>query len=401
MAVTVDTGVQAYDDPASTDLVQSMADKVTFLDEDTSQFATIMMKLGPTVARQYKEEWHEDQYLPKNTALSASATSAATTLSITTSEGIYAKAGDFALIVQTGEHVRIDTVFTSAWSVTRAQGSVTAASAASGTSLGGIVILAGSNTTQGGLPTSIHTEKAWNYNYMQIVRNSYQFDATAEWVQWHSGNPLAYHRRKIGVEHKRDIENQIWFGARSYTSDGGDGAPRATFGGFDHYISTNVTDIAGAMDKGELNDFLRSGVEYGNRQRKALFCSPVVAMVLSEFLADNWVHARPEDSVWGVKVDAVIEPSFAGARIPVFTKGDWKRYGEGTGRHVGSLAYLIDMSNVEFKRAPATQAGSRYLSLYRNRQDNDKDYTAEEFLSQITLLVKNEKSHSKLRGVTG
>jgi hypothetical protein len=401
MAVTVDSGVQAYDDPASTDLVQSMDDQVAQLDTNTTQFTTILMKVGASTARQYKEEWHEDQFLPKNTALSVSAASADTTFALTTNEGRYAKVGDTALIVQTGEHIRISGVSASAWTATRAIGSVSAATAVSGTSLGGIVILAGSNTTQGGLPTALVTEKAHNYNYMQIVRNAYQFDATAEWVQWHSGNPLAYHRKKIGVEHKRDIENQLWFGARSYTADGGDGAPRATFGGVDHFVTTNVTDIAGAMDKGEFNDFLRSGMEYGNQDRKALFVSPVVAMVLSEFLEDNWTRARPDQSVWGQKVDAVIDPAFTGNSIPVFVKGDWKRYGEGTGRHVGSLGYLIDMSNIELKKAPATQAGPRYCSLYRNRQANDVDYTSEEFLSQITVLVKNEKAHAKLRGVTG
>jgi hypothetical protein len=112
-------------------------------------------------------------------------------------------------------------------------------------------------------------------------------------VRWYSGNPLAYHRKKVGVEHKREIENQAWFGARSYTA--GTNAPRCTFGGIDEYLSTNITDVAGTLDKGAWNDFLRSGLEYGERSRKVLFAAPIVAQVLSEFLQDNWVRATPGD----------------------------------------------------------------------------------------------------------
>ena len=142
-------------------------------------------------------------------------------------------------------------------------------------------------------------------------------------------------------------------------------------------------------------------MEYGDRNRKVLFCAPLVSQVLSEFLQDNWVRARPEDNVWGVKVDAVIDPSFVGAKIPVFVKGDWKRFGEGTGNHIGSLAYLVDMSQVELLRAPPTRNGSRYLSLYTKRQGTSADETAEEFLSEVTLKVKNEMAHAVLKGVNG
>jgi hypothetical protein len=64
------------------------------------------------------------------------------------------------------------------------------------------------------------------------------------------------------------------------------------------------------------------------------------------------------DNVWGVQVDYVISAAH-GARIPVIVKGDWKRYGEGTGKHIGSRGYLIDMTNVELVKAPATDNGPR------------------------------------------
>jgi hypothetical protein len=47
------------------------------------------------------------------------------------------------------------------------------------------------------------------------------------------------------------------------------------------------------------------------------------------------------------------------------------------------------------------KAGPRYLSLYDNRQNPSADEMAEEYLSEITLVVKNEKKHARLTGVTG
>lgn len=398
MPVTINSGMVATDDPLAADLAVSMDTQVAMLDKDTSQFSTMLMKLPEATAASFKEEWLEDQYNPRNTALSASATSADTNLAVTSNEGSYAKVGDIGKFVQTGEAFRITTVAASAWTVVRAIGSVAAATAAAGTTNGGIIIIAGSNEQGGTLPTALVTQKTANYNYCGIVRNAFRFTSTAQWTHWYSGNPLAYQRKKVATEHKREIENSLFFGARSYTA--GTTAPRCTSGGLDEYISTNITDAGGVFDKGELQDFLRSGLEYGSADRKVLFASPIVAQVLSEFLQDNWVHARPEDNVFGVKVDAVIS-GVSGARIPVFVKNDWKRYGEGTGKHIGSLAYLIDMTQVELRKAPPTANGPRFAALYKNRQDNSADETAEEFLSEYTLVVKQEKAHAKLTSVTG
>jgi hypothetical protein len=398
LATTVNRDLVASDDPLAIDLPVSMDEQVAMLDRDTTQFATMLMKLPVSTAKSFQEQWEEDQYLPRNTALSVTAAAADTTLTLTTNEGNYAKIGDIGKFVQTGEAFRITTVGASAWTVVRAIGSVSAATAASGTTQGGIIIISGSNEQGGTLPTAIVTQKTSNYNYLQVIRNSYRFTSTAEWIKWYSGNPLTYHRKKIGVEHKREIEQSLWFGVRSYTS--GTNAPRTTMGGADEYLSTNITDVAGTLDKGAFNDFTRGGLEYGERSRKVLFASPIVAQVLSEFLQDNWVMTDGNATVWGVNVDAVIGAAH-GAKIPVIVKNDWKRFGEGTAKHIGSRAYLLDMTNVELVKAPPTSKGPRYCTLYPDREANDADETAEEYLSEVAAKFKVEKAHALMRGVTG
>jgi hypothetical protein len=91
------------------------------------------------------------------------AASADVALSVTTNEGLYAKAGDIIKIVQTGEAVRVTTAAASALTVVRAIGSVAAATAASGTAQGGLIIVSGSNAQGATLPTAMVTEKTSNY----------------------------------------------------------------------------------------------------------------------------------------------------------------------------------------------------------------------------------------------
>lgn len=140
-------------------------------------------------------------------------------------------------------------------------------------------------------------------------------------------------------------------------------------------------------------------MEYGSK-RKVLFAAPIVAQVCSEFLQDNWVHAGPEDNVFGVKVDFVIS-GVTGAKIPVFVKNDWKRYGEGSGKSIGSRAYLVDLEAVSLRKAKPAGRGPRWCAYHDSIQANDKDSFAGEFLSEFTFLVKTEKVHSLLTGCTG
>lgn len=206
---------------------------------------------------------------------------------------------------------------------------------------------------------------------------------------WYGGPLQAKERRKKAVEHKWEIENTLFFGARSYTA--GTNNPRHTAGGLIEYV-TAETDATGTFDKGELQDFLREGLEFGS-QRKVLFCAPLPAQVMSEFLQDNWVRARPEDSVFGVQVDAVIS-GVTGQKIPVVVKSEWKRYGEGTSGHYGSRSALVDMDYVQY-------APLRDTVLKPNRQTPDADEQKAEFITEFSLKVERPEVHRWLINVTG
>lgn len=350
---------------------------------------TMLQKLPVERAKSFKVEWLEDRLLPRTTGLAASAASDATNFNVTTSTGTYFKAGDIARIVNTGEAVRVTGVAASSITVVRAIGAVSAASAAS-TVDGGIVIVGSSNEQGATLPTAIGTQRTAAYNYTSITRNPYRFTRTAVETQFYgSSSLLARERQKKASEHKTDLENTAFFGARSYSA--GTNNPRHTAGGLIEFISTNITS-ASTLDKGTFNDFMRTGLQAGS-SNKVLFAAPIVAQVVSEFLADNWVRAKPDEKVWGAKVDAYISAIY-GTSVPVVVKRQWGAYGALSANFYSTKAFLIDMSSVQF--APLHDS-----ELLRNRQANDADEIAEEYLCEASLKVEQETHHSLLDDVVG
>lgn len=388
MPTTILSGLVDTADPVSSELKVDMRDQLSMLDPDTSQFSTMLMKLPQERAQSFKVEWLEDRLIPRTTALSVSATSVDTAIGVTAGTGSYFKVGDIARFVNTGEAVRVTTVATGALTVVRGIGAVTAASAQT-TADGGVVIVSSSNEQGATMPTALGTQRVAAYNYTSIIRNAWRFTRTATETGWYAGSLLGKERKKKASEHKTDIENTLFFGARSYSS--GTNNPRHSAGGLIEYITTNTTS-ASTLDKGTFNDFMRTGLQNGS-SNKVLFASPIVAQVVSEFLTDNWVMAPPNTSVWGAKVDAYISAVY-GTNIPVVVKRQWGAYGALTANFYSTKAFLVDMENVQL--APLHDS-----ELLRNRQANDADEVAEEYLAELSLRVELEATHALLDDVVG
>lgn len=194
---------------------------------------------------------------------------------------------------------------------------------------------------------------------------------------------------KKAQEHKQDLENSLFFGARSYSAST---PPRHTSGGLIEYISTNSTSAGGTLSKSAFNDFMRTGLQYGS-SNKVLFAAPIVAQVISAYLQDNWVRANPDERIWGAKVDAFISGIY-GSSVPVIVKRQWGAWGTGTGGQYGSFAFLVDMENVRY-------APLRSTRLLTNRQARDADEQAAEYLTEASLVVQREETHAVLKNVTG
>lgn len=390
MATTILSAAATTKDPLSNELKVSMRDQIAMLDTDDSQFTTMLMdpRLGKEKANSFKEEWLEDVYMPRLSTLGATAASGDTVITTATNEGLYFRAGDIVRVVTTGEAILVTTGNgTSSFTGTRGIGTVTAASAASG---GDLVIVGHSDAQGATLPTIMMTQRTANYNYTVIQRHSYGFARTAQQTQWYGGPLLDKERQKKLVEHKRAIEQALFFGPRYYTATG----PQHTCGGLIEYITTNISSAGGTFTKANLQTFLRTGLQYGNLGEKVLFVAPLVAATVAQFLQDNWVRSGPDETVFGSKIDAVISSAYGGPEIPVVIKRAWNNFQTGTSNQYGSRAFLVDMANVQYLTLQDT------VQL-RNRQAPDYDGVKEEYLTEHTLRVEQEKTHQLWTNITG
>lgn len=393
MAVTILTGLQDDNTILSNRRVIDMNPVVAMLDPDQSQFTTMLMKLSSRPAFSSKVEWLEDQLLPRVTTLSASATSAAGTISVASNTGSYFKVNDIARIVSTGEAVSVSAAPASdVVGVARGLGSTTAASAASG---GDIVILGNASLQGGSLPVRKQTKKTNAYNYTQIVRSSYGFTNTLAASKLYGGSEPNVERRKKAIEHKRQIESILFFGPRSLVTTGAN--PQGTCGGAIEYISTNSKNPAGQVTKATFDGYLDSLFAHGETASKVAFAAPLVARILSTYASTGLGSAWGTDAVtgasakFGVHVNGFVSGAY-GYDLPIIVKREWSDMAASTSGY-GSYLFAIDMSYVTLRPLRDTQ-------LLTNRQANDADTVDEEYLSEFSLEFQQEAAHLLVKGAT-
>ena len=391
MALTINSGLVDDGDILSNERVIDMSDVIDTLESDFAQFTSALMKVRSKPATSSKVEWLEDRLFPRKSALAASATSADSSISVTTGEGVYFIVGDVVRNTLTGEAYEVTGITTDSVGITRSIGSVAAASSASANAE--LIIVANASPQGARLPTAKVVERVAAYNYTQIVRHSYSFTRTLTQSNLYTSGEPNYERKKKAAEHKRALEQMVFLGARDLDTSGqGGNEPSGFCGGAFEFISTNVHDAAGTMAASSFEGFMETDLQYGS-QNKVMFAAPRVSRVLSSYPLTAWTRATPQNAIWGVKVDGFISGAF-GYEVPVFVKREWGEFAKGTAGQMGSKAFLIDMDAVRWRPLQSTV-------LLRNRQDNDADRVTEEYLTEASLEFQHEAKHALLINVTG
>lgn len=384
---TVLSGLVDTEDVLGDEKVVDMADDIAHLDPDESQFTTMMQKLGSKEAHNTKINWLELELMPRVSALAASATSALTSLTVTTGEGDYFRAGDVVRNCVTGEAYRVVSVATDTLEVTRSIGDVAAATSASGVQL---VIVSNAAAQGATLGTRKIVKKVLGYNYQQIFRTPFGFTNTNVAIERYGGQEPAVTAKQKLIEHKRGLEQAAFWGARDFITSGS--TPLGVAGGLVEYISTNSDDAGGALTEANLDTYLRDGLQHGSRN-KVLFVAPLVMQAISGFLRDNITKTTGNDRLWGAKVDAYISGAY-GTNVPVMVKREWNDFSSASDQY-GGWAFGVDMSNVKFR-----PLRTRNTQMLRNRQANDADETTHEYLTEASFEIRQEKTHFKIIGVT-
>jgi hypothetical protein len=388
MAATVLKGSITTSDPVSDEQVVDMRNEFYELDPDDSQFTSLLVKLGTRSAVREKIEWLEDQLRPRLLTLSASAASTDTSINVTAGQGTYIAVDDTIRNLTTGELMHVTGITTDAIGVDRGVGGVAAASSASTAQL----YLIGAAYKQGAsYGTSRIVKRVLGFNYTQIQRDPFSFTGTETSIEEYGGrNPMKEQVKKL-VEHKQSIEQTLFWGARNFDSTN----KRGYAGGAYEFIASNVNKSVGTLDKSTFDGQISTALQHGNQNSKALFVAPVVAKAMSGFLRDNWVRATPNETQWGVHVDAWVSGSY-GTPIPVFLKRYWGNFSSSGVNGPGGAAFLIDMDYVRY--APLRD---RDTQLLLKRQNPGDDLDSREYLTEFSLEFAQESCHALWTGITG
>jgi hypothetical protein len=386
MPVATHVGLADDLDILQNERVVDMDDTISMLDPDVSQFTTMLMKVGSSPAHSSKIEWLEDELFPRLAALAAGATNVALTLTVAAGQGAYFRVGDVGRNQATGEAFRVTAVAGDVLTVVRGLGNVAAAAMNNGDQ---ILIVSNASAQGATMGTRAITKRVHQFNYQQIQRNPYGFTETLLASKLYGGNPRDRERQKKAIEHKRAIEQTLFWGARALDASGAN--PIGFSGGIIEFLSTNVKDVNGALTKTALDTYMRDILQHGSTN-KVMFVAPVVAQALSAFLRDAWSPNTTGARLWGAKVDAFLSGAY-GFQIPVFVKREWNDFSVAA-KQYGGWAFIIDMDNVRLRPLRPTR-------LVRDIQANDADEYDEEYKTEFSFQLDQERTHGLLKGITG
>lgn len=387
MALSTITGVEDDNTILANERVIDMDDVIAYLDPDTSQFMTMLMKVARRAAESTKVEWLEDELFPRLSAVVSGGAADAATITVNTGEGAYFRANDIVRNAKTGVAFRVVSVAGDVLTPSSKLGRVAFAAHSASDQL----LIIGNASQQGAtLGTRLITKRVAQYNYCGIQRNPYGFTRSLMASRLYGGPEPMKERKKKGVEHKRAIEYTLFWGVRSLDTSGAH--PVGTPGGLFEYIVTNVQNAAGALTKTLLDTYMRGFLQHQGEQNGVLFVSPVVAQAISGFLRDVWQPTTVDTRLWGAKVDGFISGAY-GYKVPVIVKKDWNDFSTANSQY-GGWAFYVNMDNVQLNVLRDTE-------LLKDRQANDADSYDEEYLTEYTVKVEQERTHGIITGVTG
>jgi hypothetical protein len=187
---------------------------------------------------------------------------------------------------------------------------------------------------------------------------------------------------KKGIEHLIKIEMAYWFGQDT------SGTAR-TLKGVDSFISSNRSAASATPSEGEFEAFMEDAFRYGSSEKWA-FCGAEAITEINQFAVAN-LQVTPRDSTYGIAVKQYLTAHgmLNIVKHNLFQGGGVNDGGAGYDDHTDRLskrAYIIDINDV-------SACPLRDTVLNTDIQSNDADVIWDEYLTETTLEVGNEKKH--------
>lgn len=326
--------------------------------------------------------WLEDEPVPEWDTTTASDDDTDTTIPV--SNGTYHKAGDVIKIPRTGEFMRVVSVAANNLTVTRGYGGSTAAAINSGEKLLNLGLMDMEGNTSPVAKATVAVKKS---NYTRILKTPVHLSRTLNQTKLYGGaNERARLRVKAAAKHARLLEQDFFHGRkREDTSTATN--PIRMAGGLDEFITTNVLAAGGALSETEFYEWIgtvmRFGVDGGSGDRRAVFGGQAFINTIGQWGQAKLQTDSGRNQRYGFSIRTLLTPY--GELDIVYHPLLEEEY--------ASSAYVVDMSGIKVAQLQPT-------ILETNIQTNDEDGFKDQYLSEQTYLIINEKAHGRVTGIT-
>lgn len=316
--------------------------------------------------------WYEDEMFADETSTTASALVAATDIVVADVTpfrvGSVIKIGDellFVSAINTG---------TKTLTVTRGYASTTAAAVASGAK---VEFLFDEGTEGADARAARYKARVRKSNLTQIFTDSVEISGTAQAVaQYGIDNLYEYEKQKKQLELALQLEKALINGV-AYEN----GQVRQ-MKGIRQYITTNVTNVAGALTIDKINTLAQNVYDAGGFAGGGAYKIMVAAkqkIALSATDA-NKIHLTRGENVRGQVVDIIVT--------------DFGQFEIVLNQNLASdELFLVDSNRVSIHPLTTREFSHTYLGT-------KGDYTVGQIVGEYTLKLEQEKAHGRLKGLS-
>lgn len=390
---TIISGLKGTTDLSSQRLVVDIADGIALLDPNENPFTLVTRRVGKKTAKQPKHSWLEDVIQPEVTTVSVAASAASTAVQMTNSA--YFAVGQLWQVYDSWEIMYVNSVSSDGY-VQFSRNFPGVASTVTGyqTALaaGDYVTMIGNANEEGATaPTALMTTETQVDNYTQIIRTPFELTETELNSLMHGEQDLPYETRKKGIEHARKLEYAFWWGIPSASGTGSNSKPMRTMGGAWYYMKENAPsgNMANQIEltEDEFLTWVRNCFRYGS-SRKVLFACPIVISAIEKWGLAK-LETRPMDSTYGIAISTWRSKH---GTIAIVNHKMLEGPAPGT---AGGYAFMLDMDKVKY-----VPLRNRDTKLKTNIQANDEDRYAAEYITEVTMEIKNPECHGAIYNVT-
>jgi hypothetical protein len=387
---TVQTGPRGTIDLLEDLIVQEMMKKVAVLETSSKPLTTLMNNLMKVIQTDTPEPQHtEDELQPMIDLTNGNHTAADNTIAV--DNPTYYLPGDLIHWPRTGEVAYVTTAAgVSPITVRRGVGATPPAALVDDDP---IWILGGALEEGASSRDALNTLEIPFTHQCQIMRNSIEATGTQTATRQLGGDFDDQAEKKL-IEHKKQMEYMFKFGRQDRLTV--NNQYMRTMGGILERVQINRFAVNGILEEGTWEAFLEMGFQFGNA-RKLFIGAPRVLRSIGNFARGRLITV-PEDESYGLVLRRYQSNS---GDVDLISDREFK------GTVYGGYGMLIDPDYivVRYLRAgpesgrPSKYQGSAYCKRVENIQANDADRRKDEFFSELTLQMIQERVHAVITGV--